>query len=165
MGEDAPEHDDGQALAVELDKEDAPRLAGGELAELADGLDLGGFRGLEAKLIGIVIEREVFGVVALQRPVQLVLETADELLEGADVTEVGGRHGSGLKSDAAFRRRGRWLWRRRHHLADGVENDLELAIVFLFHRLQLAGEVGMGGEHFTKTHKGAHDGDVHLDGA
>ena len=61
-----------------------------------------------------------------------------------------------------------WLGRGRrrgHELADGVENGLELGIVFSLEAGQFAGKVGVSEEHFTKADKGAHDGDIHLGGA
>jgi len=52
-----------------------------------------------------------------------------------------------------------------HELADGIEDDAELAIVFPLDFLHLAGESGIRGKHLAEADEGAHDGDVHLDGA
>jgi hypothetical protein len=49
--------------------------------------------------------------------------------------------------------------------ADGVENRLELGIVFALLLDQFASEVGVGQEDFVQADKGAHDGDVDLHGA
>jgi hypothetical protein len=58
------------------------------------------------------------------------------------------------------------LWRswRKHQLADGVEDDLKLGVVFVFERGKLAGKFRIREEHFAQAHKCAHDGDVDLHG-
>ena len=52
-----------------------------------------------------------------------------------------------------------------HELADRVEDDLELAIVFGFQRIESAGEVFVGGKGLAKLHEGAHHVQAHLDRA
>src|SRR6266446_4107721 len=49
---------------------------------------------------------------------------------------------------------------RKHQLADGVEDDFELGVIFVFQRRKLAGEFRVGQEHLAQTDKCAHDGDV-----
>ena len=53
---------------------------------------------------------------------------------------------------------------RKHQLADGVEDDLELGVIFVFERRKLAGELCVRKEHLAQTDKCAHDGDVDLHG-
>jgi hypothetical protein len=53
---------------------------------------------------------------------------------------------------------------RGHELADGIEYDLELGIVLLLQRRQLAGKIGKGGEHLPQSNEGPHDLDVDTDG-
>src|SRR5437870_13402628 len=57
-----------------------------------------------------------------------------------------------------------WSW-RKHQLADGVEDDLELGVVFVFQRRKLAGQFCVGEEHLAQSHKCAHDRNVNLHGA
>ena len=52
-----------------------------------------------------------------------------------------------------------------HELADGIEDEPELAVVFLFDFLQLAGEVGIGAKHLAEADKVPHDGDIYLHAA
>ena len=96
VGKDAAEDDDGELLTVELNKEDTPRLLGIEWAELTDGLDLGRIGRLEPEFIGLVIEREIFDIVAFERPAKFVLQVADELFEGANEVEIRGHERLGL---------------------------------------------------------------------
>ncbi len=58
------------------------------------------------------------------------------------------------------------LWRswRKHQLADGVEDDLKLGVVFVFERGKLTGKFRIREEHLAQAHKCAHDGDVDLHG-
>src|SRR5438067_614019 len=58
------------------------------------------------------------------------------------------------------------LWRswRKHQLADGVENDLKLGVVFVFKRGKLAGKFRIREEHLAQAHKCAHDRNVDLYG-
>jgi len=58
----------------------------------------------------------------------------------------------------------RGLGRRSDELADGVEDDAELAVVFFLHFPDLLGEVAVGIHEAAELDEGAHDGDVHLDG-
>ena len=62
-----------------------------------------------------------------------------------------------MKPDLSLRR----SW-RKHQLADGVEDDLELGVIFVFQRRKLAGEFCVREEHLAQTDKCAHDGDVNL---
>src|SRR5690348_184267 len=58
------------------------------------------------------------------------------------------------------------LFRRRgHELADGLEYDFELSVVSLLQGGELAGEVGVRGEHLPQAHEGAHDFHVDQDSA
>lgn len=59
------------------------------------------------------------------------------------------------------------FWRRfwGHEFADGVEDDLELPVVFLFERVEFFGEVGLGRQYPAQADEGPHDGDVDLYGA
>ncbi len=58
------------------------------------------------------------------------------------------------------------LWRnwRKHQLADRVEDDLKLGVVFVFERGKLAGKFRIREEHLAQAHKCAHDGDIDLYG-
>ena len=58
------------------------------------------------------------------------------------------------------------LWQswRKHQLADGVEDDLKLGVVFVFERGKLAGKFRIREEHLAQAHKCAHDGDIDLYG-
>ena len=47
--------------------------------------------------------------------------------------------------------------RRGHEFPDGVEDHLELRVVFLFQGLQLTGQVRMGSQNPAQTDKGSHD--------
>ena len=55
-------------------------------------------------------------------------------------------------------------WEKRGALmhADGIENSVELGIVFALQAGWFAREVGVGQEHFAQADKGAHDGDVDM---
>src|SRR3990170_828931 len=55
--------------------------------------------------------------------------------------------------------------RRLHELADGVEDHLELCVVLLLKRFELAFQVGVGDGQCPHADEGAHDLDVDLDGA
>src|SRR5258708_33637248 len=57
------------------------------------------------------------------------------------------------------------LRQRGHELADGIEYDLELSVVSLLQRRELAGEIDVSGEHLPQAHEGAHDFHVDQDGA
>ena len=63
------------------------------------------------------------------------------------------------KADFAFFR-----LRRRHQLANSVENDLELGIVFLLQLGQLASQLRIGRQHLPQPNEGTHDFDIDLDG-
>ena len=68
-----------------------------------------------------------------------------------------------MKTHLAFRR-----IVRGDELLDGVEDDLELLVVFSVFRfkgLDLLGEQAVGIHQAAELHKCAHDGDVHLYGA
>ena len=58
------------------------------------------------------------------------------------------------------------LWRnwRKHQLADRVEDDLKLGVVFVFERGKLASKFRIREEHLAQAHKCAHDGDIDLYG-
>src|SRR5947208_11737811 len=66
---------------------------------------------------------------------------------------------SGVKADFPPGRIG-----RKHQLANGVEDDLELGVIFVFQRRELPGEFCVREEHLAQTDKCAHDGDVDLHG-
>jgi hypothetical protein len=70
----------------------------------------------------------------------------------------------GAEADAAFLGRGR----RRHELADGLENDLEFLVVlaeFPFQLGQFRCQIFVGGQDIAKADKRPHNGNVHFDGA
>jgi hypothetical protein len=56
-----------------------------------------------------------------------------------------------------------WQW--GHELAGGVEDESELAVVFLLESLQLVSEVGVDARHLAVADKSPHDGNAHLRGA
>src|SRR5438552_2210699 len=59
------------------------------------------------------------------------------------------------------------LWRswRKHQLADGVEDNLKLGVVFVFEGGQLASEIRVRKKQLAQAYKCTHDGDVDLHGA
>jgi hypothetical protein len=60
-----------------------------------------------------------------------------------------------------------WFRRWDHQLPNGLEHDAEMFVVvseFAFDVLQLAGQVLVSPQDFAELDKGAHDGDVDLDG-
>ena len=65
---------------------------------------------------------------------------------------------SGLESDAAGFWRGRF-----HELADGVEDDMELAIVLPFQLIEASDKSLVRGDHFSKLNKRSHNGNIYLD--
>jgi hypothetical protein len=60
-----------------------------------------------------------------------------------------------METDLSF-----WRSWRKHQLADGVEDDLKLGVVFVFERGELAGQFRVREKHLAQAHKCAHDGDV-----
>ncbi len=54
---------------------------------------------------------------------------------------------------------------RGHQVVDGFKDCFEAYVIFLFKGGELAGKLGIGGEHLPQSHKGAHDFYVDLDGA
>ena len=65
-----------------------------------------------------------------------------------------------MKADAASGRHG-----RGHELANGIEHDLELRIVFPLQLVHAAGQIGVGRQEAALANEGAHNLDVHLDRA
>ena len=62
---------------------------------------------------------------------------------------------------------GGWAW-RCDELFDGLEDELELLVVvgvFFFEGFDFLGQEGIGIHQPAELDEGAHDGDVHLDGA
>ena len=49
------------------------------------------------------------------------------------------------------------LARATHHSTDGIEDYLELRIVFLLKGVELLGELGVRSQHLTEANEGAHD--------
>jgi hypothetical protein len=49
------------------------------------------------------------------------------------------------------------MLRRGHQLADGVEDDLELPVVFVLQFGQFPREIRLGGEQLAEAHEGADD--------
>jgi hypothetical protein len=92
MGKNPAQNHDGKALVVELDEKDPPRLAILKGAELADGLDLGGFRAFEAEFLRWEVVGEIFNAIPVERPAQLVFEVFHEIVQAADVARAVG-HG------------------------------------------------------------------------
>src|SRR5438309_157142 len=84
----------------------------------------------------------------------------DELIRHSSSGSV--RHGLLLdvKTDFGLWRLGWW---QGHELADGVENGLELGIVFSLKVGQLASEISIREQEFAQAHERTHDSDVHLD--
>ena len=66
----------------------------------------------------------------------------------------------GMKSDL-------FPWRNwgLQHLTKSGENGVEFGVVALLHFHDLAPQIFVRGEHGADLEEGAHDGDVHLDGA
>ena len=95
MAEDAAEDHDRKPLLLELDEEDAPRLAVLERSKLVDGLHLHGVLVLEAKLLRLILEGEVVEAVFPERPVEFGFEIADELRESLERAELVGGSGHG----------------------------------------------------------------------
>ena len=50
-------------------------------------------------------------------------------------------------------------------LLDGLEHHLEVLVVFFLHLLYFVPQLRVAGKHLALTGEGAHDLDVHLDGA
>ena len=95
LAEDAAQRHHGQAPRLELHEEDAPRLARHERAQAFDLLDLGRALCVDPELLGAVLEGQLLEVVRVDRPVELVAQVGDELVEAADAGEafaVVGRH-------------------------------------------------------------------------
>ena len=96
LAEDAAQRHHGQALGLELDEEDAPRLTRRERAQALDLLDLGRVLGVDPELLlWVVLEGQLLEVVRVDRPAELVAQVRDELIEAADASEafaVVGRH-------------------------------------------------------------------------
>jgi hypothetical protein len=66
----------------------------------------------------------------------------------------------GMKSDLFLW----WNWGLQH-LTKGGENGVEFGVVALLHFHDLAPQIFVRGEHGADLEEGAHDGDVHLNGA
>lgn len=58
-----------------------------------------------------------------------------------------------------------WRSWRLHQFADGIEDDLELRVIFVFQRGELAREICVRQKHLAQAHKCSHNGDVDLNGA
>ena len=85
--EDSAERYDWQAFRLELDEEDAPRLAGRQRTQSLDLLDLGRVTGVDPELRRGVLEGQVLEVGPAYRPVQLVAKERDQLVEAPDSAE------------------------------------------------------------------------------
>src|SRR5438270_4698354 len=57
-----------------------------------------------------------------------------------------------MKADLSPRRIG-----RKHQFADGVEDDLELGVIFVFEVSEFTREIGIGEKHLAQANKRAHD--------
>ena len=68
--------------------------------------------------------------------------------------------GTGMKTDLAFGRK----WGLKH-LAEGGKNGLESGVVTLFHLVNFATQIVVGGEHGADLEEGAHDRDIDVNGA
>lgn len=55
-------------------------------------------------------------------------------------------HDGSRKADLLLLPGGGWL----HHLADGVKDDLEMLVVFLFHGVEFPGQIGVSGQQLPK---------------
>ena len=81
--------------------------------------------------------------------------------EGAELLEARGRHYSVENPIRRFFAGGRG---RGHQLADRLEHDSEVFVVFLLQLVELAGQVFVGREDLAQADKSPHDGNVHFDG-
>ncbi len=54
---------------------------------------------------------------------------------------------------------------RDHEFVQRVEDNAELSVVFRLQLGQFLGELCVAVKHLTQLNEGAHDGDVHIDGA
>ncbi len=87
--EDATERHHGQALGFELDEEDPPGLLRYEWTQTLDLFDFGGVLCVDSEFFWRIIERQIFEIVGTDRPIKLVAEVGDELVEAADAGEAG----------------------------------------------------------------------------
>src|SRR5215471_14968154 len=63
------------------------------------------------------------------------------------------------KSNLALRFVGWW----RHEIANRIEDDSELRVVFFLQRCELAREIGVGSKHLAQPNKRPYDLDAHFD--
>ena len=93
LRQDAAERHDRQLPGCELDEEDAPRLTRDEGPQSLDLLDLGRVLRVDPELVGLVVVRQLLEIGPSDRPVELVAEEGDQLVEAPDageaLTEVG----------------------------------------------------------------------------
>lgn len=90
MTQDAPQDDDGKFLFLELDEEDAPRLAGCERTKLVNFFYFDGILVFQAKLGWLIFKSEVVEAARLDRPFEFRFQVVDEVGELADVAELVG---------------------------------------------------------------------------
>ena len=90
--QDAAQDDDGEFLFFKFDEENAPRLAGGERAELVNLFDFDGVFILQSKFGWLVFKGEVVETACRDRPIEFGFQVADEVGELADVAELVGWH-------------------------------------------------------------------------
>ena len=85
--------------------------------------------------------------------------------DGGRATQVGDGASDRLVSGGRSHEADSTLGRRRnrpHQSPDGVKNDSELSVVFLFKGGEFAGQVCVSGDYLAQAYKGAHDFNVHL---
>ena len=87
LAEDAAKRHHRQALRLELDEEDAPRLVRHERTKTLDLLNLGSVLRVDPQLFGGVLEGQLFEVAAVDRPAHFVAQVGDELVEALDSRE------------------------------------------------------------------------------
>ncbi|MDP1612931.1 MAG: hypothetical protein Q8M11_17900 [Sulfuritalea sp.] len=71
--------DDGQALALELDEEDAPGLAAAQRPQLLDAADGDTVLVVQEQFVGVPVEEGVVDILDVHRPVQFGVEIAHQL--------------------------------------------------------------------------------------
>jgi hypothetical protein len=87
MAQDAAQDDDGEFLFLELDEENAPRLAGRKRAELVNFLDGDGVLVFQTEFGGNIFKRNVVEAARLDRPFKFGFQIADEIGKLADGSE------------------------------------------------------------------------------
>ena len=94
FGHQAVEHaaqcSNGQATFVELHKEDSPRLAADQRAQLFDGLNLDDVFGLEVDFLRLPVKEVDLPIIHVNRPTQLLMQLLHQLVHGVDLAQFVG---------------------------------------------------------------------------